>query len=354
MAAPCNHAFRVVKQTLWKSRLLSTCNSTASQNITTFFVSKKYQSTDSQARKETHFGFENVLEEEKEGKVYEVFENVAEKYDLMNDAMSGGIHRLWKDCFVRRLGPVPGSKLIDVAGGTGDIAFRCLDYSKSESESEQETSDELDFDIHIPREIQAKVYVDSAERLNSSDERADNTEDTPSWQSAKQGRHTHVTICDINQAMLEVGKKKAMERGFQEGRDVSWLRGNAECLPLEDNTFDGYTIAFGIRNVTHIDKVLDEAYRVLKPGGRFMCLEFSHVENPILRSLYDSYSFQVIPVMGQVIARDWNSYQYLVESIRKFPDQGTFASMIRQAGFSMVTFENLTFGVAAIHSGFKM
>lgn len=248
----------------------------------------------------THFGFDKVSPDEKGRKVYEVFHKVADSYDLMNDAMSVGIHRLWKDIFVDRLGPTPGTELLDVAGGTGDIAFRFLNY-----------------------------VVD--DKHNSS----------------------KVTVCDINEDMLRVGRERSKIFGVPETK-IDWVQGNAETLPFPDNTFSAYTIAFGIRNVTHIDKALDEAYRVLKPGGRFLCLEFSRVNNEVIRKLYDLYSFQVIPVLGQVLAGDWKSYQYLVESIRQFPTQEQFKDMIQNAGFWNVHYENLTFGVVAIHSGFKL
>jgi len=261
----------------------------------------------SASTKFTHFGYENVSEEDKKQKVYDVFANVAETYDLMNDAMSGGLHRLWKDYFVRKCNPALGKRLLDVAGGTGDIAFRYLDGVLS-------TLSKKDID----------------ENRISND----------------------IVICDINKSMLEVGRRRAHNLGIDKA--LSFAVGDAESLHFEDDSFDLYTIAFGIRNVTHIEKVLDEAYRVLRPGGRFMCLEFSDVSNPLLKSIYDTYSFQVIPVMGQVIASDWNSYKYLVESIRQFPNQETFAAMIEDSGFSNVTFENLLFGVVAIHSGFKI
>ncbi|XP_046356316.1 2-methoxy-6-polyprenyl-1,4-benzoquinol methylase, mitochondrial-like [Haliotis rufescens] len=298
---------------------------------------------DDDGKRETHFGFEYIPEEEKEGKVYEVFENVASRYDLMNDTMSAGVHRLWKDHFMECMAPTPGTTLIDVAGGTGDIALRFLRYIQSQRSTEYAARQ--DFKVQIPREIKANIYMDPADEDSSDSSSSD--EETESSQPS-----SVVTVCDINQAMLDVGKTKLEKLGFTSG--ISWLQGNAESLPLEDNTYDVYTIAFGIRNCTHIDKVLSEAYRVLKPGGRFMCLEFSQVNNALLRSLYDSYSFQVIPVMGQLIAGDWKSYQYLVESIRQFPNQEDFSAMIRRAGFRVVSHENLTFGVAAIHSGFKI
>jgi ubiquinone/menaquinone biosynthesis methyltransferase len=201
--------------------------------------------------------------------------------------------------FVAELNAQDGTRLLDVAGGTGDIAFRCL-------------------------------------------ERAGATASTGPL----------VTVCDINAAMLEQGKVRATQLGPVAGR-CTWVEGSAEELPFPDASFDAYTISFGIRNVTNIDKALEEAHRVLVPGGRFMCLEFSQVSNPALRAVYDKYSFEVIPVMGEVIAGDMPSYQYLVESIREFPDQQKFATMIKAAGFQHVTYENLTGGVAAMHSGFK-
>lgn len=280
-------------------------------------------SNTAESSKTTHFGFEDVPEDEKQSRVDAVFQNVAEKYDLMNDSMSFGVHRIWKDAFIRRLDPGPGTQLVDVAGGTGDIAFRFLKYTQK---------------------ARSHRSVTTADQSNTSDNLASH---------AAQGNSTRVLVCDINESMLNVGKQRAAQLGISD-QDIAWQQGNAECLPLADNTFDAYTIAFGIRNCTRVDKVLTEAYRILKPGGRFMCLEFSEVKSPLLRRLYDAYSFQVIPVMGQVIASDWKSYQYLVESIRKFPNQEDFAAMIEEAGFSYVTVENLTFGVAAIHSAFKL
>ena len=217
----------------------------------------------------------------------------------MNDAMSLGVHRLWKDHFVKEAAPQPTYKCLDVAGGTGDIAFRLLRHMRNIN---TETSD--------------------------------------------------IVICDINSEMLKVGQNRAEQLGINQ--HFTWMEGNAEQLDLPDNTFDVYTIAYGIRNVTHIDRALSEAYRVLKPGGKFMCLEFSDVPNPVVSQIYDRYSFDVIPVLGQLIAGDFESYQYLVESIRKFPKQEAFADMIAQAGFSVVDYENLTFGVTAIHTGFKL
>jgi len=263
------------------------------QNASTSEETEKLYSSE----KKTHFGFRNdVSEKEKKVKVIEVFDSVAESYDKMNDAMSFGIHRIWKDHFVKTLDPPEDIKLLDVAGGTGDIAFRVVD------------------------------------KLCSSG---------------------HVTVCDINASMLEVGKNRSKSLGEKQDQ-MSWIVGDAQNLDFEDNSFDAYTIAFGIRNVVDINKALHEAYRVLKPGGRFLCLEFSHVENPVIEQLYSFYSFQCIPPMGKVLAGDWDSYQYLVESIRRFPPQQDFVNMIKNAGFSCVTHENLSFGVSAIHSGFKM
>lgn len=259
------------------------------------------------SEKETHFGYQTISESEKTQKVYEVFENVANKYDKMNDAMSFFVHRVWKDIFIQRLAPTQGTQLLDVAGGTGDIAFRYIKYLRNLP----------------PNKVEPLSSVSTA------------------------------TVCDINKAMLNVGKERAKKLDFADS-EITWLEADAESLPIESNSFTAYTIAFGIRNCTHVDKVLDEAYRVLKPGGRFMCLEFSHVNNEMLRWIYDQYSLQMIPVMGQVIAGDWKSYQYLVESIRKFPNQENFKEMIQAAGFSCVSYENLTFGVVSIHSGFKL
>ncbi|KAK2711726.1 2-methoxy-6-polyprenyl-1,4-benzoquinol methylase, mitochondrial-like isoform X2 [Artemia franciscana] len=238
----------------------------------------------------------------------------------MNDLMSGGIHRVWKDYFIRKMGPTSRTKLLDVAGGTGDISFRFLDYLKVQKSPPQE------------------VYCDSID---------DN--DDISWEDSSE---PHVVVCDINDNMLKVGRRRAKLLGYL--TNISWKQGDAENLPFAEDVFDAYSIAFGIRNVIHIEKALDEAYRVLRPGGRFLCIEFSHVPNPALKWVYDNYSFQVIPPLGQVVAGDWKSYQYLVESIRKFPNQEDFKYMIENAGFRCVTYENLTFGVTAIHSGFKI
>eukprot|EP01027_Heterolobosea_sp_BB2_P005545 GEZU01008465.1.p1 GENE.GEZU01008465.1~~GEZU01008465.1.p1 ORF type:complete len:240 (-),score=85.82 GEZU01008465.1:154-873(-) len=239
----------------------------------------------------------------------------------MNDFMSAGIHRLWKDEFVRMLAPQRGANFLDVAGGTGDISFRIIEALRSKP---------------FPK-YRAAGPGAAVEQMPTSS----------------------VTICDINPNMLEVGKQRAAERNYHvlgtQGINVNWLEGNAEDLnTIESDSMDAYTIAFGIRNVTHIDKALAEAYRVLKKGGRFMCLEFSQVHNPLLSYVYDTYSFNVIPLLGQLVANDRQSYQYLVESIRKFPNQETFKRMIEDAGFKYVSYTNMTFGVVAIHSGFKV
>lgn len=261
----------------------------------------------------TSFGFKHVREEEKSQLVGNVFSSVASNYDLMNDLMSGGLHRLWKDRLVSMLNPFPGMKHLDVAGGTGDVAFRILDG------------------------------ISSIKRRANQDPINDHLQE-----------ETQIHVCDINPNMLNVGRKQAIERGLGEDKSLIWVEGDAEALSFEDNTMDGYTIAFGIRNVTHIEKVLAEAYRVLKHGGRFLCLELSHVEVPVFKELYDYYSFSVIPAVGELVAGDRDSYQYLVESIRRFPPQEKFASMIADAGFQKVEYENLVGGVVAIHSGLKI
>ena len=246
----------------------------------------------------TSFGFKTVDEDQRQGLVNEVFSSVAEKYDLMNDLMSGGMHRLWKEAFINWLAPPKSSRdyhHLDVAGGTGDIAMRLL--------------------------------------------------------SASEGG-TRSVICDISGEMLRVGEKRAFDKGFSDR--LSFVQGNAEALPFPDNSFDSYTIAFGIRNVTHIDVALSEARRVLKRGGRFMCLEFSKVEVPMLDKVYDLFSFNVIPQLGKLTSGDRDSYQYLVESIRKFPPQEEFVAMIEQAGFEQVKYRNLSGGIAAMHSGWKL
>eukprot|EP01061_Rhynchopus_euleeides_P011784 TRINITY_DN21372_c0_g1_i1.p2 TRINITY_DN21372_c0_g1~~TRINITY_DN21372_c0_g1_i1.p2 ORF type:complete len:309 (+),score=118.69 TRINITY_DN21372_c0_g1_i1:91-1017(+) len=257
----------------------------------------------------THFGNKTVDSEAKEGMVRDVFEKVSSNYDLMNDVMSAGMHRCWKDQLIKRLAPELGKDYLDVAGGSGDITFRILDALNER----QMTTPPL---------------------------------------STGTGS---ITISDINEHMLEQGEIRYMaRRKSSDAVPLNFKVANAEELPFEDGSFDAYTIAFGIRNVTQVDKALAEAYRVLRPGGHLLVLEFSEVQDPSLRAFYDAYSFNVIPVMGQVVSGDWDSYQYLVESIRKFPKQDAFADMIRDAGFRGVSYENLTFGVCAIHSGWKL
>jgi demethylmenaquinone methyltransferase / 2-methoxy-6-polyprenyl-1,4-benzoquinol methylase len=243
------------------------------------------------------FGFKTVPEQARQGLVNEVFSSVAGRYDLMNDLMSGGLHRLWKDDLIGCLAPPRSDRafhLLDVAGGTGDVTLKALRAG---------------------------------------------------------GPGTQVTLLDISPEMVEVGRKRVADAGLSER--VTFTIANAEALPFPDKTFDAYTIAFGIRNVTRIDKALGEAFRVLKTGGRFLALEFSACEVPLLDRLYDFHSFEVIPRLGRLAAGNADSYRYLVESIRKFPRQEPFADMIRTAGFSRVSFRNLTGGIAAIHSGWR-
>ena len=242
------------------------------------------------------FGFATVAEEAKQGLVNEVFAKVARRYDLMNDLMSGGMHRLWKSEFVSWLAPPKSAvpyALLDVAGGTGDVALKVLDGA---------------------------------------------------------GSGARAVICDISAEMMEAGRA----RGGEAGSRLAFVRGNAEALPFASRSFDAYTIAFGMRNLTHMDAALSEAFRVLKPGGRFLCLEFSSVEVPLLDKLYDVYSFNAIPVLGGLVAGDSASYQYLVESIRRFPDQKSFMRLIENAGFERVRYRNLTGGIAAIHSAWRL
>jgi demethylmenaquinone methyltransferase/2-methoxy-6-polyprenyl-1,4-benzoquinol methylase len=246
---------------------------------------------------ETSYGFRQVADGEKQGLVNDVFHKVAKRYDIMNDVMSAGLHRAWKEAMVASLNPRrdPAYRALDVAGGTGDIAFRIVEAS---------------------------------------------------------GGQAHVTVLDINGSMLGVGAERAEKKGLTPNLD--FIEANAESLPFEANSFDAYTIAFGIRNVPHIDVALKEAYRVLKRGGRLLVLEFSEVEMPLLDTFYDQWSFKAIPQFGKMITGDAEPYRYLVESIRKFPNQRDFATMITQAGFSRVNFTNYTGGIAALHSGWKL
>jgi len=248
------------------------------------------------AKSGSSFGYGRVPEDAKQGLVNEVFAKVARRYDLMNDLMSGGLHRLWKSELLMWLGPPKSAvpyALLDVAGGTGDVAYRFLEEA---------------------------------------------------------GKGASAVICDISAEMIEVGRERVPE-----GEDrARFVHANAEALPFARASFDAYTIAFGIRNVTHIDAAIAEAFRVLKPGGRFLCLEFSSVEVPMLDKLYDAYSFNAIPALGALVAGDSASYRYLVESIRRFPDQKTFMRLIENAGFERVRYRNLTGGIAAIHSAWRL
>jgi len=246
----------------------------------------------------THFGFRDVPLGDKQTLVNDVFHSVAKRYDLMNDLMSAGLHRVWKDVMINALNPPRGEApfaLLDVAGGTGDIAFRA-----------------------------AKAA----------------------------GTNFKATVCDINSDMLEVGRERAVARHHD--HQVSFVEGNAEALAFPNNAFDACTIAFGIRNVPRIDLALSEAYRVLKPGSRFLCLEFSTVDVPGLDRIYDLFSFKVIPPLGRAVTGDAGSYQYLVESIRKFPRPSAFADMIRAAGFARVNWQSLSGGIVALHSGWRL
>jgi demethylmenaquinone methyltransferase/2-methoxy-6-polyprenyl-1,4-benzoquinol methylase len=245
----------------------------------------------------TAYGYEQVDTGEKQPRVNNVFHSVAGRYDLMNDIMSLGVHRLWKEAMVTKASPSkrPGWRSLDVAGGTGDIAFRLVEASN---------------------------------------------------------RAAHVTVLDINGSMLDVGRQRAERLGLS--GQVDFIEANAESLPFADNTFDAYTVAFGIRNVPRMDHALAEAYRVLKPGGQFLCLEFSEVDVPLLDKFYDVWSFNAIPPIGRAVTGDGESYRYLVESIRKFPNQTRFADFIRSAGFVRVDYRNMSGGIVALHSGWKI
>ncbi len=246
---------------------------------------------------ETSYGYQTVGDGEKQTRVNSVFDRVAHRYDIMNDIMSGGMHRLWKDAMVTALNPPRREtwRALDVAGGTGDVAFRIVEAS---------------------------------------------------------GGKAKATVLDINGAMLAVGSERAVRRRLEANLD--FVEANAEDLPFEDKSFDAYTIAFGIRNVPHIDRALSEAYRVLRHGGRFLCLEFSEVEMPILEKAYEAWSFNAIPRFGRLVTGDEEPYRYLVESIRKFPRQRDFAAMVERAGFARVRWTNYSGGIAALHSGWKL
>jgi demethylmenaquinone methyltransferase/2-methoxy-6-polyprenyl-1,4-benzoquinol methylase len=245
--------------------------------------------------KQAAFGYRDVPAGEKAGMVRAVFESVAPRYDLMNDLMSAGVHRIWKNTLVDVVHSRPGERLLDVAGGTGDIAFRLL---------------------------------------------------------KKQGDQPDVTVCDINPAMLAVGRDRAVDRGLVRG--LTWTTGDAENLPFPDRSFDACTIAFGLRNVTDIDKALAEAFRVLRPGGRYYCLEFSKVTSTPIRRVYDRWSARALPMLGRVVAQDAEAYRYLHESIRRFPPQRELAERMRRAGFARVSWRNMTMGVVALHSGWRV
>ncbi len=259
----------------------------------------RVMSKDSPSARKTSFGFAEIAEEDKQPRVNAVFDSVAGRYDLMNDLMSGGLHRLWKATLIDMLSLPRRStrcfRLIDVAGGTGDITLRFLDRSRP---------------------------------------------------------YGHATLCDINPAMVEQARARVAAAGHGDRTEVTVA--NAERLPFDDRAFDAFTIAFGMRNVTRIDAALGEAFRVLKPGGRFLCLEFSTVKMPGLDALYDAYSFTAIPALGKLVTGDGAAYRYLVESIRRFPSQRRFAGMIEAAGFERVTFRNLSGGIVAIHSGWRL
>ena len=242
----------------------------------------------------THFGFESILESDKVNRVKDVFSNVSSKYDLMNDVMSGGVHRLWKESMMDWVNPRKGQRLLDAAGGTGDISFRFL----------------------------------------------------------KRAGNAYATVLDLTAEMLQEGKSRA--EAVHLDQHLEWVVGDAMALPFINNTFDVYTISFGIRNVTRPQEALNEAFRVLKPGGRLMVLEFSHIPNDLLQWAYDRYSFNFIPALGQIIVNDRESYQYLVESIRKFPNQDIFLEMLRSAGFENAKYRNLSMGIACLHSGWKL
>mmetsp|Transcript_12758 Transcript_12758/g.16167 ORF Transcript_12758/g.16167 Transcript_12758/m.16167 type:complete len:345 (-) Transcript_12758:89-1123(-) len=280
----------------------------------------------------THFGFEEVLVNQKEEKVKDVFRSVADNYDVMNDFMSGGLHRLWKDELlnmtgVRSIASALRSSshshkeeqseeaghllsILDVAGGTGDVAFRFLEAASCPERAKSSGKDEI-----------------------------------------------AITVCDINSDMLRVGEKRARERYgnavMDKSQAIRFKEGNAQTLPFDDNSFDIYTIAFGLRNVTDVDMALRDAHRVLKPGGRFLCLEFSHVTNPVFASVYDQYSFNVIPALGEIVANDRSSYQYLVESIRKFCNQEELKARLEANGFVGCKYTNMTGGIVAVHEGWK-
>lgn len=305
-------------------------------NFESFSTNSSAPPTDYLKGSTTHFGFEDVPIGQKEDKVRDVFKNVADSYDVMNDFMSGGLHRLWKDELlnmtgVRAIGSALRSSsdtqkdasdaineekagrllsILDVAGGTGDVAFRFLEAAGCPERAKSSGKDEVS-----------------------------------------------ITVCDINPDMLRVGEKRARDRYgnslLDDSQAIKFQEGNAQYLPFEDNSFDIYTIAFGLRNVTDVDMALRDAHRVLKPGGRFLCLEFSNVTNPALAAIYDQYSFNVIPALGEIVANDRSSYQYLVESIRKFCSQEELQARLETSGFEGCKYTNMTGGIVAVHEGWK-
>jgi len=240
------------------------------------------------------FGFADVPADEKTGLVGGIFSRVARRYDLMNDLMSGGLHRLWKDTLVDQLRPRGDMDVVDVAGGTGDIAFRLR----------------------------------------------------------RRAPGARITVSDINPDMVSVGRDRALNRGVTRG--IEWVTADAESLPFPDRAADAVTIAFGLRNVTNRERALGEMRRILRPGGHFLCLEFSRVAVPLLGQLYERYSFNVVPWIGQIVTQDRDAYRYLVESIRRFPAQDALANLMRGAGFERVTWRNLSGGIVAIHSGWRL
>jgi len=310
--------------------IVRSAGSIGNQSLSTSANSQSSSTTDYVDGPTTHFGFQDVPIDEKEKRVLDVFKNVADNYDLMNDLMSGGLHRFWKDELLTMTGIGPTARLLrrtaisstnvnkhgrlfsilDVAGGTGDVAFRFLEEAQCIERAKASGKDEIS-----------------------------------------------ITVCDINKNMLEVGEKRARSRYgdsiLDDSQALIFKEANAQQLPFEADSFNLYTIAFGLRNVTDVDIALTEAYRVLKPGGRFLCLEFSKVTNPALAAVYDSYSFNVIPAIGHVVANDRSSYQYLVESIRKFCDQHELKSRLENAGFTGCKFTNMTGGIVAVHEGWK-
>lgn len=282
------------------------------------------------------FGERPVTPDEKRGLVRGVFDTVANRYDLMNDLMSGGVHRIWKAQFVASVALRPGQRLLDVAGGTGDIAFACLNSA--------------DRRLRLQRRLARMDAADAeaeADADNDPNDAGDGVEDAGAPIHPATG-----AICDLTEAMVRVGRERAIAR--KRDRNLEFLVGNAEALPIADRSVDVYTIAFGLRNVVHIDAALAEARRVLKPGGRFLCLEFSRVVLPVLGRAYDAYSYAVIPRLGQWVANDRDSYQYLVESIRRFPEQSVLARRMEAAGLKRARWENLSAGIAAIHTGWRI